>query len=470
MSPRTPNVLIILTDEWRAQSVGYAGDPNARTPRIDALAAESVNFENAISGAPVCCPARASLLTGQYPLEHGVYINDVELKPKGPTLGEVYREAGYRTGYIGKWHLHGSPDGRYGRRKDPVPREKQFGFDYWKAAECTHDYNESFYFEGANTERKYWEGYDADAQTTDACAFVENNEDQRPYLLVVSYGPPHFPLHTAPECFREHYADTPIELRGNVPPELADASTQALRGYYAHIAALDDCVGRLLDAVQRSGSAEDTIVIFTSDHGDMMGSQGIRHDVKVCPWDESVRVPLLVRHPARFGTAGRTNPVPVNTPDLMPTLLALSGLPVPGKVQGRDVFGANPPESAFIGIPVPILWARTYGISEYRGVRTDRHTYIRTLQGPWLLYDNIEDPLQLHNLCAEPESAALRVELEGELDRWLSELGDEFLPAEKYLRHDGLEHYSEVNNPVGSSTGPGGAWVSTMVAEVEHRS
>ncbi|MEB3370035.1 sulfatase family protein [Saccharopolyspora mangrovi] len=457
-----PNVLFILTDEWRAQSVGHAGDPNARTPRIDALAAESVDFGNAISGAPVCCPARASLLTGQYPLQHGVYINDVELKPKGPTLGEVYREAGYRTGYIGKWHLHGSPDGRYGRRKDPVPREKQFGFEHWKAAECTHDYNESFYYEGADTERKYWEGYDAEAQTTDACAFIADSDDQRPYFLVLSFGPPHFPLHTAPERFRALYENTSIELRGNVPPEMAEASTEALRGYYAHIAALDECVGRLLDAVERSGSAENTIVVFTSDHGDMMGSQGIQHDVKVCPWDESVRVPLLVRYPQRFGRSGNRNPVPVNTPDLMPTLLGLSDLPVPDTVQGTDVLGATPPSSAFIGMPVPILWARTYGIGEYRGVRTARHTYIRTLQGPWLLYDNVEDPLQLHNLCDEPSSAPLLADLDRQLDHWLTRLGDEFLPAETYLHRGGLEHYSEVNNPVGSSTGPDGAWQSTM--------
>ncbi|MBA2810563.1 sulfatase [Streptomyces sp. KM273126] len=463
MTERKPNVLFVLTDQWRAQSVGYAGDPNARTPRIDELAAESVDFENAISGAPVCCPARASLLTGQYPLEHGVYINDVELRPRGTTLGEAYRDAGYRTGYIGKWHLYGSPDGRYGRRTDPVPVEKQFGFEHWKAAECTHDYNDSFYFEGASTERKFWEGYDAEDQTTDACAFIADSDDERPYMLVVSYGPPHFPLHTAPERFRSLYEDAPIELRGNVPDELADASTEALRGYYAHIAALDRCVERLLDAVERSGSAQDTIVVFTSDHGDMMGSQGIRHDVKVCPWDESVRVPLLLRYPARFGATGSRNPVPVNTPDLMPTLLGLCGIPVPGTVRGTDVLGATPPGSAFIGMPVPILWARTYGIGEYRGLRTTRHTYIRSLQGPWLLYDNVDDPLQLNNLCADPAYASLVEELDGELDRRLAELGDEFLPAEEYLRRDGLEHYSEVNTPVGSSKGPDGAWQSTMV-------
>src|SRR5688572_11403729 len=149
-----------MADEWRAQALGYAGDPNAHTPTIDRFAKESVNFEQAVAGCSVCCPARASLVTGQYPLTNGVYINDVELQPKDVTLGEAFRNAGYRTGYIGKWHLYGSPDGRYGRRESYIPPASRFGFDYWKAAECTHDYNHSLYYEGNDQNRKYWPGYD----------------------------------------------------------------------------------------------------------------------------------------------------------------------------------------------------------------------------------------------------------------------------------------------------------------------
>ena len=106
-----PNVLFVLADEWRAQALKYSGDPNAHTPTLDRLARQSLNFTNTISGLPVCSPFRASLMTGQYPLTNGVFINDVPLKPKGVTLGEAFAHAGYRTGYIGKWHLYGSPDG-----------------------------------------------------------------------------------------------------------------------------------------------------------------------------------------------------------------------------------------------------------------------------------------------------------------------------------------------------------------------
>ena len=287
--PRSPNVVFVLTDEWRAQALGYSGDANARTAAIDRFAAESHDFNEAVSGNPVCCPARASFLTGQYPLTHGVYINDVELVPTGVTLGEAFQEAGYRTGYIGKWHLHGSPDGRYGRREDFIPTDKRFGFEYWKVAECTHDYNQSFYYEGDDSTKKYWEGYDAIAQTEDACRFIEANAHaDDPYFLVLSLGPPHFPLRTAPEQYQRLYADQPIDLRPNVPDEDADAAAEDLRGYYAHIAALDDCFARLLHVLEKTGTADDTVVVFTSDHGDMMGSHrllvaGLEREAEALP-------------------------------------------------------------------------------------------------------------------------------------------------------------------------------------------
>ncbi|MDE3166848.1 MAG: sulfatase-like hydrolase/transferase, partial [Acidobacteriota bacterium] len=265
---RRPNVLLVLADEWRAQAMGYAGDANAQTPVLDRLASESVNFTEAVSGCPVCCPYRASLMTGQYPLTNGVYINDVPLAPKGRTLGESFAAAGYRTGYIGKWHLFGSPDGHYGRRLDYIPPGKRFGFDYWKACECTHDYNHSLYYAGDDPTPRYWPGYDALAQTEDACGFIGKRAEQ-PYFLTISFGPPHFPYKTAPEPFRSAYASRGLELRPNVPAGARDKALEALRGYYAHMAALDSCAGKLLAAVERSG-AEDTIVIFTSDHGDML--------------------------------------------------------------------------------------------------------------------------------------------------------------------------------------------------------
>lgn len=457
---RRPNVVFVLADEWRAQSTGYGGDRNVRTPALDRLAAESVSFENAVSGCPVCCPYRASLMTGQYPLTNGVFINDVELKPNGPTLGETFRSAGYATGFIGKWHVYGSPDGKYGRRLAYIPPEKRFGFDYWKACECTHEYNHSLYYEGNDPTPKYWPGYDAFAQTDDACGFIEKSKG--PFFLVLSLGPPHFPYATAPERYQEMYRNKEIQLRRNVPGDKRREATDNLRGYYAHMSAVDDCMDRILRAIEKTGAAEDTIVVFTSDHGDMMLSQGLT--TKLYPWDESIRVPLLVRYPRKFGRRARRVRTTINSPDLMPTLVGLCGLAIPDSVEGTDFFGAPMAQdaAAFLNLPVPITEARRYGFAEYRGLRTERYTYVRSINGPWLLYDNQRDPFQMHNLCEKSEHRELRSRLDRALDATLRQRKDEFLPAAEYVKRAGVGHYQEVNVPVGRHRSPWGDWDSTL--------
>ena len=135
-----PNILFVIADQWRAQAFGFAGDPNVQTPHLDALQRESIDGVNAISGVPVCCPARASLLTGRRVLTHGVFLNDVPLNPDAVSLAKVLKQAGYDTGYIGKWHLNGAGRSAF------IPRERRQGFDYWKVMECEHNYNNSFYW------------------------------------------------------------------------------------------------------------------------------------------------------------------------------------------------------------------------------------------------------------------------------------------------------------------------------------
>ncbi len=131
---KQPNIVFVFGDQWRAQATGYAGDPNVETPNLDALTGESVNFVNALAGCPVCSPYRASLLTGQFPLTHGVFVNDVCLSEESVSLADVYSAAGYDTAYIGKWHIDGHGRSSY------IPPERRQGFDYWKVLECTHNY------------------------------------------------------------------------------------------------------------------------------------------------------------------------------------------------------------------------------------------------------------------------------------------------------------------------------------------
>src|SRR5439155_26690140 len=184
---RKPNILVVLADQWRAQAFGFAGHPNVKTPTFDRLASASIRFINAVAGLPVCSPTRASLLTGQRPLTHGVFLNDVPLHPDATTLAKVLKAGGYDTGYIGKWHLNG--DGR----SNFIPRERRQGFDHWKALECTHDYSNSFYYADAPDKRK-WPGYDAMAQTHEACDYLRGHaKSRKPFLLFLAWGPPHDP-------------------------------------------------------------------------------------------------------------------------------------------------------------------------------------------------------------------------------------------------------------------------------------
>lgn len=467
---KRPNVVFLLCDEWRAQATGYAGDRNARTPTLNRMAAEGVNCANAISGLPLCCPARATLMTGQYPLKHGVYINDVPLEPKGVTLGQAFKNAGYRTGYVGKWHLHGSPDGHYGRRETYIPADKHFGFDYWKANECDHNYNHERYFVGNDPTPHFWPGYAPIAETADACGFIDRNaKSAAPFFLMLSLAPPHFPYGTAPAEFRAMLANEEIALRPNVPKEVAAGATESLRGYYAHIAALDACFKTVLDTLERNGIADDTIVVFSADHGDMLFSQGL--EGKLYPWDESIRIPLLVRYPRKLGRGGRQVNTPIGQPDIMPTLLGLAGLPIPAGVQGIDfsrlfITGSQPnvPRSAFIDNPVSNFQLRQHGFDSYRGVRTERYSYIRAIEGPWLLYDIQQDPYQKHNLIGTPAAKALLPELDAELAMWLNRLDDKFLPGKDYLAQSGLGYYFEVKTPIGYYKSPWGDYQSTMRA------
>ena len=209
---RKPNVLVIVADQWRAQAFGFAGDPNVRTPNLDRFAGQSVRFVNAVAGMPVCSPTRASFLTGQRPLTHGVFLNDVPLNPNAITFPEVLRQGGYETGAIGKWHVDGHG------RSSFIPPERRQGFEFWKVLECTHNYTNSLYF-GDAPKQERWEGYDAFAQMRAAGEFIRQKaKEEKPFLLYLSWGPPHDPYFSAPEKYRALYDADKLKLRPNMPP------------------------------------------------------------------------------------------------------------------------------------------------------------------------------------------------------------------------------------------------------------
>jgi arylsulfatase A-like enzyme len=431
-SAERPNILFIMADQWRAQAFGYAGDRNVHTPHLDQLQRQSVHFVNAVSSVPVCCPTRASLMTGQRALTHGVFLNDVALAPDAVTIAKVLSRAGYDTGYIGKWHLNGEG------RSTFIPRERRQGFDYWKALECTHDYNHSFYYSDS-PEKLQWDGYDALAQTWDARHYLRDHaRTAKPFFLFLAWGPPHDPYQTAPQRYRDQYHAEKLELRRNVPASIDEQVRASLAGYYAHCTALDDCMGDLLKTLRETGLIDNTLIVFTSDHGDLLGSHGAFN--KQQPYDESIRVPLLFSWPKALGTRGRRLEAPIASEDIMPTILGLCGVAAPHAVEGLDyshyLRGGNDPsdEAAVISCIAPFgQWERRHGGCEYRGIRTRRYTYVRDRTGPWLLFDNWTDPFQLNNVVNQPSNAGLQRDLDAHLTKKLKQTGDAFLSAGEYV-------------------------------------
>jgi arylsulfatase A-like enzyme len=446
---RKPNVVYILTDQWRAKATGYNGDPNAITPNIDRLAAESVNFANAIGTSPVCTPARAALLTGRYPTTTGMFMNDVSLSPDEQSIGKAFKAGGYETGYIGKWHVDGHGRASY------IPPERRQGFDYWKVLECTHNYQNSEYYDGDDPEIKTWQGYDAFAQTEDACGYIRQHKDA-PFFLVLSLGPPHFPHHSAPPEFQEMFTPETVTLSPNVTPE--DSESEAFTrkeaaGYYSHIAALDGCVRDVAEALDANGIAENTILIFASDHGEMMGSHGKKAYAKQNFWDESCHVPFLLRYPPYTEESQQRKVMtPLGTVDIMPTLLGLCGLEIPGTVEGDDLSACvrdqvELEDRSVLYMSVCPFSERNYLDPAYRALRTDRYTFVWTSEGTYFLFDDVEDPYQLNNLADVPEAAEVRKELKQELTRQLEKIDDPFKEKEYYLEKWGYEVGEHGNVP-----------------------
>ena len=427
-----PNIVFVLTDQWRAQATGYSGDPNlvGRTPNLDRIADSGINFRNAVSTTPVCTPYRAALLTGQYPTTTGMIFNDLHLPEEAYTMAEMFKESGYTTAYIGKWHLDGMIRDQY------TPPERRQGFEYWKALEVSHEYNTLFYYEGDNPEKKQWPGYGPWAETDDAISYIEQQAGgDKPFLLVLAVGAPHFPHNSAPEDMQALFRAEDIVLRDNVTDEFKDSARIEAAGYYAHIAAMDTAIGKLHAAIEDAGIAGDTIFVFTSDHGEMMGSQGWWPKQKQVAWAESVKVPFLLQYPAKFGHEKVVVDAPINTPDILPTLLVMAGIDVPDSIEGEDMAYAIGDDEAAKNKAALVMHVSPFAgdFDEYRGIYTSRFAYVETLDGPSMLFDMDEDPLQLNNLVDDPEFAALQARLELSLQRELEKIGDKFMPRQYYI-------------------------------------
>lgn len=436
MSLKRTNVVYVFPDQLRASALGYAGNPNVLTPNLDRLAGQSVNFQNAVAVAPVCGPSRAALQTGRFPTTTGIFMNDLHLPAEELCMPEVFAKAGYDTGYIGKWHLDG-----HGRSAFIPPARRQ-GWAFWQVAECDHDNYTSHYYEGDSPEKKYWQGYDVFAQTEAARDYVRQHARKNaPFFLTLSFGAPHPASSEPPEEYLALYDVEKILPPPNVPAELHNQARQSLHRYYAHITAIDHAVGELLKTIDEAGIAENTVFIFTSDHGGMLESHGLPGHWKQVAFAESSRIPFLLRYPAAHGHEARVVNTPLNITDIFPTLLGLVGIDVPDTVEGDDLSalitrGGEIPDRAALYMSVAPFEHSSHG-GAYRAIKTERHTYVRNLDGPFMLFDDLGDPFQMHNLVEQPGHQDTVQALDRKLQAELDKIGDDFRPPEAYLERWG---------------------------------
>ena len=419
-----PNLIYLFTDQQRASTIGCLNQESVHTPNLDALASEGTLFTHATCNTPVCTPSRASLLTGKHALNARCVVNDLRLPEEERGIADFLRGQGYRCGYVGKWHLDG-----ISRHQFTPPGRRRHGFDdYWAAYNCNHNYFDCKWYEDADPTLRRAAGYDADVQTDQAISFVARHRND-PFCLFVSWGPPHTPYRTVPQQFLDMYPEEEIELRANA--EGADPAEIA--GYYAHCTAIDRNVGRVMEALERLGLAERTLLAYSSDHGDMLWAHG--HTKKQQPHMESIGVPLIMRWPGHVPPA--TSDLLISIADYAPTMLGLLGYGPAEWMNGADL-SANllgtadqEPQSVFIAEYASFDQAKQY--QPWRGVRTKSHTYARWLKGGGLLFDNVTDPLQNDNLFYRVDHEAIRARLELALQGWLSRLGDPFCDFDRLI-------------------------------------
>ncbi|MFC2081069.1 sulfatase-like hydrolase/transferase [Bacteroidota bacterium] len=416
-----PNIILILTDQWRGQAVGIANEDKVFTPRLDEIAASGAWFPHAYVTRPICGPNRACIMTGQYPVTNGVYGNSVRMSTASETIGTVAKANGYQTAYIGKWHL----DGLY---ESYVPPERRSGFDYWIMSSGHQPFNQEYYMQDDQNSVRKPDTWEPDWITDRAIEYIRTQHND-PFMVVLSFGPPHTGGgvgfddrwqpgkrdengeikygygYAAPSEYENIYPDPEhYPRRPNVEPvkPYDDPSWQTLPGYFGAISSIDHNVGRLVDSLKKFNAFENTILFFTSDHGEMLGSQG--RMTKGIWYEESVSVPAIVSYPEMISKTEITHLF--SSIDIFPTICGLAGLNVPPQVQGTDfspVLMGNTidyPEYVFTSFD---QGSPGVGDRSWRGVNTERYTFVLAKKARYAIEDDItDDGMVLYDKSIDP--------------------------------------------------------------------
>lgn len=461
---RPPNVIIIQPDQHCGMILGCAGNKIVKTPNLDRMAAEGIRFSNCASASPVCSPFRGTMQTGLYPHRHGVTNNGRPLDPELTCFAEVFEQAGYATGYIGKWHLDGikpKPEGGEGVSPKAVggfvvPQRRQ-GWAEWNGYEKSHEYLEVWkYDERAKKVRV--KGYDWEPtwHTDMALDFVRRSKAAgKPSLFYLAYGPPHKPEQCTEEFLKLYdpgQFELPPDLEGKLTSQWEATLRKAMQVYYGQVSAIDHEVGRLIKGLKEMGEDDNTIILYTSDHGDRLGShwaqdvrrgggakgsgkgkgkqavrlslQGMRG--KSSPYQAAFRIPLIVRWPGGI-KGGKVCDALVSSVDLTPTILELARMKAIEGMQGDSMAGwclrGKGPDNEAVWI----------GLSNWRAVWDGRYIYARGSRFNHL-FDQKTDPHELDNLLESPEHSKQVKRMHGLLLKVAKRAEDPMLPELDRIR------------------------------------
>jgi len=414
-----PNIVFFFSDQQRWDTVGCYGQPLDVTPNLDQMASEGVRFENAFTCQPVCGPARSSLQTGKYPTETGCFTNNIHLPLDEKTIAHWFSEWGYEVGYVGKWHL-ASTAPEINHRDQPVPPQYRGGWqDFWVASDVleftSHSYDGHMF--DAEGNKVIFDGYRVDCVCDVALDYLRRRESDNPFFLFVSFIEPHHQndhnCYEGPHGSRERWADY------QVPGDLAGTEgdwRENFPDYLGCCNSLDHNLGRVRETLDELGIADDTLLIYTSDHGSHFRTRN--NEYKRACHEGCLRIPMVACGPGFTG--GQVVPDLVSLIDIAPTFLEAGGIPVPDHMHGRPLQGlADPAQAGHADWPDHVF-AQISESQTGRCVRTDQWKYSvsipeRKLSSPFyheeFLYDLVDDPHERNNLVSDPDLADVRAEL-----------------------------------------------------------
>lgn len=454
-SETKPNLLFIFADQYRKASLGFLKEDPVHTPNLNQLSKEGVFFSEAVSNNPLCSPYRAMLMTGRYSLSTGVVENCNSqrtalgnyLKKDEICFSDVLVENGYSAAYVGKWHLDGpQPTPPEVKRVWDTwcPPDRRHGFSFWYAYGTHNRHNRPYYWTtyGGENDKVYPQQWSPEHEADVIINYLKNTENQRnadePFALFWSINPPHTPFKQVPERYKKRYEGMSYKDVLNRPNVQFTDNYELKRGdhgvekrldqatdYFASVNGVDDQIGRVISKLKAAGLYENTIIVFSADHGEMLGSQGLMH--KNVWFKEAYHIPLIVHYPKIIKP--KTDDILLSVPDYMPTLLGLMGLEkkIPHTVEGKnyaDLFfdkRVNRPEKQLY------FGGKSFvSKGDARGFRTKDYTYavVKHESGEkfYYLYHDAKDPYQLANIWGK--DAALDARMEKELTGLLTSMND----------------------------------------------